>query len=180
MCILLWQLIVEIIRVSVDALCRDGTSEISRDPRTKRLKTRREWLTMASKSLAIVYRPIPSYTYAPRLHTCPQFPTREVALTRFHDFRVIIIIIILFFFLFRPASSVPEAVEALIFSQNVSNFAGGMHGYQAIVSFLSQVTTVYGWTLPQLHMIELFLPHRLSLQHIDEHQSEWCHKPLQK
>ena len=26
-----------IIRASVDALCRDGTSEISRDPRTKRL-----------------------------------------------------------------------------------------------------------------------------------------------
>ena len=29
------------IRASVDALCRDGTSEISRDPRTKRLQTRR-------------------------------------------------------------------------------------------------------------------------------------------
>ena len=28
------------IRASVDALCRDGTSEISRDPRTKRLQTR--------------------------------------------------------------------------------------------------------------------------------------------
>ena len=29
------------IRASVDALCRDGASEISRDPRTKRLQTRR-------------------------------------------------------------------------------------------------------------------------------------------
>ena len=29
-----------VIRQSVDALCRDDTSEISRDPRTKRLKTR--------------------------------------------------------------------------------------------------------------------------------------------
>ena len=34
---------------SVDALCRDGTSEISRDPRTKRLQTRRESLARPSK-----------------------------------------------------------------------------------------------------------------------------------
>ena len=41
----------ENIRASVDALCtcRDGTSEISRDPRTKRLQTRRESLAMPSK-----------------------------------------------------------------------------------------------------------------------------------
>ena len=39
----------DIIRASVDALCRDGTSEISRDPRTKRLQTRRESLAMPSK-----------------------------------------------------------------------------------------------------------------------------------
>ena len=38
-----------VIRASVDALCRDGTSEISRDPRTKRLQTRRESLAMPSK-----------------------------------------------------------------------------------------------------------------------------------
>ena len=37
------------IRASVDALCMDGTSEISRDPRTKRLQTRRESLAMPSK-----------------------------------------------------------------------------------------------------------------------------------
>ena len=37
------------IRASVDALCRDGTSEISRDPRTKRLQTRRERLARPSK-----------------------------------------------------------------------------------------------------------------------------------
>ena len=36
-------------RASVDALCRDGTSEISRDPRTKRLQTRRESLARPSK-----------------------------------------------------------------------------------------------------------------------------------
>ena len=33
-----------IIRALVNALCRDGMSEISRDPRTKRLLTRRESL----------------------------------------------------------------------------------------------------------------------------------------
>ena len=38
-----------IIRASVDALCRDDASEISRDPRTKRLQTRRESLAMPSK-----------------------------------------------------------------------------------------------------------------------------------
>ena len=38
-----------VIRASVDALCRDGTSEISRDPRTKRLQTRRESLARPSK-----------------------------------------------------------------------------------------------------------------------------------
>ena len=37
------------IRASVDALCRDGTSEISRDPRTKRLQTRRESLARPSE-----------------------------------------------------------------------------------------------------------------------------------
>ena len=33
----------------LDALCRDGTSEISRDPRTKCLQTRRESLARPSK-----------------------------------------------------------------------------------------------------------------------------------
>ena len=40
---------VGLIRASVDALCRDGTSEISRDPRTKRLQARRESLARPSK-----------------------------------------------------------------------------------------------------------------------------------
>ena len=39
-------------------------------------------------------------------------------------------------------SSLPEALEALIFSQNVFEFAGGVHAYQAIVCFLLQVITV--------------------------------------
>ena len=43
------------IRALVDALCRDGTSEISRDPRTKRLQTRRESLARPSKQLLDSY-----------------------------------------------------------------------------------------------------------------------------
>ena len=38
-----------VIRASVEALCRDGTSEISRDPPTKRLQTRRENLARPSE-----------------------------------------------------------------------------------------------------------------------------------
>ena len=38
-----------LVRESVDALCRDGTCEISRDPCTKRLQTRRESLARPSK-----------------------------------------------------------------------------------------------------------------------------------
>ena len=34
---------------SVDALCRDDASEFSREPRTKRLQTRRESLARPSK-----------------------------------------------------------------------------------------------------------------------------------
>ena len=39
------------IRASVDALCRDDASEISRDPRTNRLQTRRESLARPSKHI---------------------------------------------------------------------------------------------------------------------------------
>ena len=107
---------------------KDDGSEISRDPRTK---TPQNWARMTHYGFQITSNSLPSYTYAPRLSTCPQFPTREVALTRFPDFRVIVIIL-----------QTRYAVQALIFSQNVSNFAVCVHGYQGIVSFLSQVTTV--------------------------------------
>ena len=49
------------IRASVDALCRDGTSEISRDPRTKRLLTRRESLARPSKHTATTFGLTSSY-----------------------------------------------------------------------------------------------------------------------
>ena len=72
------------IRASVDALCRDGASEISRDPRTKRLQTRRESLARPSKqtnnnSYLAVHKPS-SFLPASSL-------PRENPLTRdFHNF----------------------------------------------------------------------------------------------
>ena len=45
----MWRRLRRFIRASVDALCRDGTGQISRDPRTKASKTRRERLAMPSK-----------------------------------------------------------------------------------------------------------------------------------
>ena len=100
-------------------------------------------------TLAIVCGPISTYTCTQRPHTHLQFSTREFAHTRFHDFRVIIIIFfIFFFFFFKPAISLPVPVQALIFSLKVSNFAGGVHGHQAIVYFLPQVTTVDHGALP--------------------------------
>ena len=105
------------------------------------------WL---QNTLAIVYGPISTYMCSQRSHTHLQSSTREFSHTRFHDFRVIIIIIffIFFFFFFKPAISLPVPVQALIFSLKVSNFAGGVHGHQAIVYFLPQVTTVDHGALP--------------------------------
>ena len=95
-------------------------------------------------TLAIVYGPISTYTCSQRSHTHLQSSTREFARTRFHDFRVIIF----FVFFFKPAISLPVPVQALIFSLKVSNFARGVHGHQAIVYFLPQVTTVDHGALP--------------------------------
>ena len=133
------------IRASVDALYRDGTSEISHDPRTKLLKTRWEWLPRPSKH---TNGPI---SCSQRPHTHLPFSTRDFAHTRLHDF--LVIINIFFFFFFNPAISLPEPVEALIFSLYVSNFARGVHGHQAIVSFLPLVTTVDHGALPWSHWI---------------------------
>ncbi|CAI8029217.1 hypothetical protein GBAR_LOCUS16607, partial [Geodia barretti] len=52
------------------------------------------------------------------------------------------------FFFSKPAISLPKIVEVLIFPSNVSRFARGVHGHQAIVSFLPLVTTVDHGALP--------------------------------
>ena len=135
------------IRESVDSLYRDDTDEISRDPRTKRLKTRRESLPRPSKHTSNSLRAhiylymFPKTSYAPSvLHA----RLRSYAISRFR----VIIFFIFFFFFFKPAISLPVPVQAMIFSPKVSNFAGGVHGYQAIVYFLPQVTTVDHGALP--------------------------------
>ena len=121
------------IRASVDALYRDGTGQISRDPHRKRLKSRREWLAKLKKSLLIVYGPISSYTCAQTLNTCYQFSTEEFGHTRFSYFRIIIIIIIIiliiFFFFFRPDIYLLTGTSCSHdFSLNVSRFHRGVHG----------------------------------------------------
>ena len=57
------------IRESVDSLYRDDTGEISRDPRTKRLKLGENHSLGLQNILAIVYRPISTYTCPPQAHT---------------------------------------------------------------------------------------------------------------
>ena len=131
------------IRASVDALCRDGTSEISRDPRTKHLQTQRESLARPSKhtnnnlldSYLAVHKPS-SFLPASSL-------PRENPLTcDFHNFHVIFIIIIIIIFLSKPAIPLLEPAEAMIFSPNISSVDGGVHGREAIVLGSLCITTV--------------------------------------
>ena len=88
---------------------KDDGSEISRDPRTK---TPQNWARMTHYGFQITSNSLPSYTYAPRLSTCPQFPTREVALTRF---RVIVIILQTRYLLTGSSRSVDFFTERLQF-----------------------------------------------------------------
>ena len=132
------------IRASVDALCRDETGQISRDPRKNCLKTQRECLTRPSKLTQ-------SHTRASiQLSTCRKASyvapvlcarIRSHAISRI---RVIIIFFLFFFFFFfsKPAISMLERVDRLILSRSVSTVGGGVHGHKAIVSFLFFVSTV--------------------------------------
>ena len=47
-----------------------------------------------------------------------------------------------FLFFSKPAISMQERVDRLILSRNVYRVSGGVHGYQAIVSFFFLVSTV--------------------------------------
>ena len=140
------------IRASVDALCRDETDQISRDPHTKSILTRRERLASFRNAPAVAHGFISSCTYAVIPHMYLQFSTREFPHTRFLDFRVIIIIIILFFIFFRkPAISKQEQVYALIFPLNASTVDGGVISHQAIVSLLSHAAAEDRGTLPRAY-----------------------------
>ena len=61
---------------------RDGTGQISRDPRKKPHQTRRKRLAKPSKLTKVIHGPISSYPYRKRL----QYSARESAHTRFLDF----------------------------------------------------------------------------------------------
>ena len=133
-----------------ESVYRDDTDEVSRHPRTKRLKTRRESLPRLSKHTSNSLRAhiylymFPKISYEPSvLHA----RLRSYAISRFSCHHILHLFFFFFFF-FKPAISLPVPVQALIFSLKVSNFAGGVHGHQAIVYFLPQVTTVDHGALP--------------------------------
>ena len=85
------------IRASVDALCGDGTSDISRDPRTKRLETRRGWLAMPSKHTKNHSR---VHIY---LYICPKVPyvpaildtrNRSYAISQFSCHHILLLLLL--------------------------------------------------------------------------------------
>ena len=71
------------------------------------------------------------------LHTCRQFSTRENGQTRISCHQIIF-----FFFFFKPAISLPEQVQVIIFPPNVSIVARGVHGYEAIVFLQLHISAV--------------------------------------
>ena len=133
-----------VIRVSVDALCRDGTGQISRDPRKNCLKTRRECPTRPSK-LTKSHSRASQY---PAIHmlkslVCGSSALHENSLTRdftnschHHHHNLF------FLFFSKPAISMLERVDLSILSRSVFRVGGGVHGHKAIVSFLFLVSTV--------------------------------------
>ena len=112
------------IRPSVDGLCRDGPSEISRDPRTKRLQTQPKRLGSPEHSRD---------SYVPTHRPKGPLPTlsasRENSHTRESCDPGVIIFIIIFF---RPAISLLGPDETLIFSPRASMGPSGVHGHRAI------------------------------------------------
>ena len=129
------------IRASVDALCRDETGQISRDPRKNCLKTQRELLTRPLKLTK-------SHSRASiQLSTCPKASYVAPVLRkriRSHAISRIRVIIIIIFFLFfsKPAISILERGDGLILSRSISRVGGGVHGHKAIVSFFFLVSRV--------------------------------------
>ena len=107
-------------RASVDSLCRDGSSEVARHPRSQRLQTRWKWLAKPNQA-KITDGPIFIFWYCQKYRTCLYFFSREIARTRFLDFYSSSS----GFFFSRPTIPLPKIVEALIFSLNISRFARG-------------------------------------------------------
>ena len=140
-------MIPSIIRASVDALCRDGTGQISSDPRKNCLKTRRECLTRPSKLTKTHSRA------SIQLSTCRKAsymaPILCARICSHAISRILVIIIIFFLFFSKPAISMLERVDRLILLRSVSRVGGSVHGHKAIVSFLFLVSTVRSWSSPR-------------------------------
>ena len=132
-----------VIRASVDALCRDGAGQISRDPRKNCLKTRRECLIRPSKLTKSHSRAsIQLSTFRKASYVAPVLCARIRSHAISQILVIIIIIIIFFLFFSKPAISMLERVDGIILSRIVSRVGGGVHGHKAIVSFLFLVSTV--------------------------------------
>ena len=104
----------------------------------KSLLTRGESLVKLSNSQRINFGVMSSRTLSHPAPTCFQSGVRESGHTLFSQFRVIIFFIFFFFFS-KPAISLTEADQALLFSPNVSRVGGGVHRY---VFFSQDVDTV--------------------------------------
>ena len=131
-----------IIRASVDALCRDETGQISRDPRKNCLKTRRECLTRPSKLTKSHSRASIQLSTCRKASYVAPILCARIGSHAISRIRVIIIFFLFFFFFSKPAISMLERVDGLILSRSVSTVGGGVHGHKAIVSFLFFVSTV--------------------------------------
>ena len=92
-----------IIRASVDALCRDETDEISRDPHLKQLQTHSIQVTGPSKAFHIslrvfLYWCICPAVYSPAVYSTPWYRRTRIC-TYIHDFKFFVI-----FFLFSSVN----------------------------------------------------------------------------
>ena len=108
---------------SVGRRSMDGAGQISRDPRTKRHQTRRKWLGQGFKTNRM------SLTGQYLAIHIPKSIVRTSNTSRDNrDFTI------RFIFFNKPAISMLERVDALIFSLKVSRVGGGVQGQQAVFS----------------------------------------------
>ena len=141
------------IRASVDALCRDEQGQISRDPRTKRLLTRRESLAKPSEHASnSAFANISLYicltsSYLPSVLHTRKRSNANLRISCHHNSS-------------PSAISLPEQVQVIIFPPIVSRVARGVHGHQAFVFLQLHNSTVYREVHHSGHKMTPFLPYR--------------------
>ena len=131
---------------SVDGLCRDGPSEISRDPRTKRLQTQSKWLGWLRNSPEHSRGP-----YVPKHRPKGPLRTFSASYENSHTcescYSGVIIFIIFIIMFFRPAISLLGPDETLNFLPHASMGPWGVPGHR-VIAFLPPVRTkVRSWRL---------------------------------